>query len=169
ERDGDRDRRGRAVEQQIADLAEEAGGPEHVAVVEIGHVADGVSGGKRAELELDVLVRRVLELELRFGCGIAAIALAKPADGVDREFLLAFEPDAGAFGEAEDVLGLDLVELQGCALLRANRGGAAETEQTCRTGYRSTDSPRVLAPHRPHLIVRATQCARTLCRDAARF
>ena len=158
------DRRIRAIQHEVSDLAEKAGWPERASVVEIGHVANVMAGCKRSKLELDVLVRRVFELELGFGGGVTAIALAKPAGRVDRNFLLAFKADAGALGEAEDVLGLDLVKLHRHrrAFLRNGRDSAAEQDGQ-NAQWRSNDPrARSSTPHRPRPLSRVNSPG-TLC------
>src|SRR5205807_10334080 len=68
---------------------------------------------------------------------VAAVALAEVDDCLGRELLLAFEPDAGACGEAEDVFGLDLVE--SLCLVRV-RGHAREQRDD---GDRRAADPRL--------------------------
>jgi len=53
-----------------------------------------VGRSERTEFDLDELRRRELELVFRLRRIVAAVALAEPAPGVDREFLLAFQTNA---------------------------------------------------------------------------
>jgi hypothetical protein len=69
---------------------------------------DIVRRPQRAKLDLDELRRCEFEFIFGFAGTIAAFALAETADGIDRELLLTLQPDAGAGGEAEDVLGFDV-------------------------------------------------------------
>ena len=74
---------------------------------------DVVQRDQRTELELHVLVRRELVFELGVACKVAPVALADPRGGINGELLFAFEADARAAGEAEDVFRLGLaVELR---------------------------------------------------------
>src|SRR6202035_256813 len=92
-----------ALEREIAEFGESAGQRHLVAVREIVHAADIVGRSERTEFDLDELGRRKLELVFGFGRRVAAVALAEPGDGVDGEFLLALEADAGAGGKSENV------------------------------------------------------------------
>jgi hypothetical protein len=67
-----------------------------------------VRRSERAEFDLDELVRGKLVFVFGLGRGVVAVTFAEPADGVDREFLLALKTDAGAGGKSKNVLGLDL-------------------------------------------------------------
>src|SRR6202011_1925427 len=109
DRDGDRGRSA-ALDEQIAQLAEQAAEAHGMAVVETCDVLDVVGGYQGSELDLNELRRRVLEFELGLGGEEPAVTLAERRDGFRREFLLALEADARAFGEAEDVFGLDLAK-----------------------------------------------------------
>ena len=126
-----RQRQGRrrpAVEQQVSDLAENAAEGDLAAIVEIGDVADLVRGNKRPELELDVLVGREFEFELGLARAITSVTLADPRLGIKREFLLAFQADAGAFGETEHVFGFD-VAIDDRSVLRAGTDTRRDEKQ----------------------------------------
>ena len=118
---------------EIAEFGEAAGERGLVAAIEIGHRADIVGRSERAEFDLDELRRREFEFVLGLGRGVMTIALAEPADRVDGEFLLALQPDAGAGGESENVLGLELAPGTGvlgvcrAALPQARRRARAQS------------------------------------------
>ena len=62
---------------------------------------------QRPEFDLDELRRREFEFVFGLGRGVVAVTLAEPADGVDGEFLLALQADAGAGGKSENVFGFE--------------------------------------------------------------
>src|ERR1700694_2093930 len=109
DRDGDRGRCA-ALDEQIAQLAEQAAEAHRTAVVETRDVLDVVGCRQSSELDLNELRRGVLELELGLGGEETAVALAERRDGFRREFLLALKADARPFGETEDIFGLDLAK-----------------------------------------------------------
>ena len=108
ERNGQRIVR-RALEREIAKFGKPTAEPGGVAVIEIGDPSDIVGRAERAELDLNELRGRELVLIFGFGRGVVAVPFAKPADAIDGKFLLPFDTDAGAGGEAENVFCLDLV------------------------------------------------------------
>ena len=65
-----------------------------------------VGRSERAEFDLDELGRRKFEFIFCLGRRIVTIALAEPADAVDREFLLTFKANAGSGGKSKNVFGL---------------------------------------------------------------
>ena len=67
---------------------------------------------ERADLELHELAWRLLVFELGLAREITAIALADAHHGFGRDLSFALEPDAGPFGKAENVLGLDLAKFR---------------------------------------------------------
>src|SRR5205085_1992007 len=85
-RDG---RRRAALDKQIARFTEQPAEADRMAIVEPGHVGDGVRGQQRAEFELDELARRLLEFELRLGSEEPPGALAERRNGLGRDFLFA--------------------------------------------------------------------------------
>src|SRR5712675_191411 len=130
-----------ALDRKIAQFRKGAAQCDLTHVIEIGHPADMVGRSERAELDLDELRRGKFELVLGLGRGIVTIALAEAPDAVDREFLLALEPDAGPGGKAKDVFGLDIAP--GTCVLGARSPAARERK----TGDREQcDGP---APFRP--------------------
>src|SRR4029077_10024432 len=107
-------------------------------VIEIGHAADMVGRSERAELDLDELRRRKFEFVFCLGRRVVAIALAEPADAVDREFLLTLKTNAGTDGESKNVLGLYVLPRTGILCPRSaappkKTGGRPE-----RNGVRSS-------------------------------
>src|SRR6202011_1602059 len=137
DRDGDRGRSA-ALDEQIAQLAEQAAEAHGMAVVETGDVLDVVGGYQGSELDLNELRRRVLELELGLGGEEPPVALAERRDRFRGDLLLALLTDAGAFGEAEDVFGLDLAKraIVGCTRISARyekRRGKRHGERQARS------------------------------------
>ena len=84
---------------------------------------------ERAKFNLDELRRRKFKLVLCLGRSVVTIAFAEPPDGVDREFLLTLQANAGTGGKSEDVFGLNL--LPGAGILRSHAIGAAKQNTTC--------------------------------------
>ena len=121
-----------ALDREIAQFPKCPAGSDLAPVIQTGHTADIVGRSKRAEFDLDELGRGKFELVLCLGGGVVTVALAEPADGVDRDFLLALQSDAGTGGESEDVFGFDL--FPGSGVLRARASGAAkyDHQQQCR-------------------------------------
>src|SRR6266702_3531157 len=109
ERDGDRGRRA-TLDEQIAQLAEQAAEAHRMAIVETGDVLDVVGVRQGSKLDLNELRWRVLEFELGLRGEEPAVALAERRDRFRGELLLALKADARALGEAEDVFGLDLAK-----------------------------------------------------------
>jgi hypothetical protein len=68
------------------------------------------------------------------------IALAEPADGVDRDFLLALKADAGAGGKSENILGLEVVP--GACVVGA-RGSAAPKQTADRAKRKGVTSSKL--------------------------
>ena len=110
-RDGDR-RGSAALDEQIAQLAEHPAEAHGVAIVETGDVRDVVGCKQGTELDLHELRRRVLVFELGLRGEEPPVTLAERGDRLRGNFLLALQPDARAFGEAEDIFGLDLAEFR---------------------------------------------------------
>ena len=134
------------IEQQITHFAEETAEGELPAVVEIWHAVDAVRGGERPEFKLNVLVRRELEFELGLAAEIAPCLLAKACLGVEREFLLAFQADSRAGGEAEHVFCLDVAPHRRI-VLRMGSGKATETTTTTAAqGFRPRRKNTEIAP-----------------------
>jgi hypothetical protein len=75
------------------------------------------------------------------------IALAEPADGVDRDFLLALKADAGAGGKSKNILGLEVVP--GACVVGAR--GSAAPKQTADRAKRKGVTPSKLY-RRAHLF-----------------
>src|SRR6185437_5632060 len=154
ERERHRERIARgAFQREIAEFGKAAAEARGVAVVETGHAADVVGRAERAKLDLDELGGREFVLIFGLGRRVMTVALAEPADAVDREFLFAFDADAGAGGEAEDIFGLDVEPIIGIFGAR----DAAETEQgdesaahhasmPCKSNYSAHADDPPLAP-----------------------
>src|SRR5713101_4130300 len=94
----------------MAELSEQSSQVHGLAIAETRDVRNIVGRHQGSELDLNELRRRVLEFELGLRGEETPVALAERRDRFRRELLLALQADAGAFGEAEDVLGLDLAK-----------------------------------------------------------
>jgi hypothetical protein len=88
------------------------------------------------------------EFEFVFGLcrGVVAVALAEPADGVDGEFLLALQADAGAGGEPENVLGFEFAP--GTGILGARRAALPEGKSGHRAQRNGVKPPGLKYPSR---------------------
>jgi hypothetical protein len=76
------------------------------------------------------------------------VALAERRNGFGGDLLFAFEADAGAFGEAEDVFGFDLIECVRRFVLRSRRQ-ATHAEQSEDDKSDADHPPRHTHPHTP--------------------
>src|SRR4029077_9496483 len=97
-----------ALDSEITEFGKAAGKTGRIAAVQIGHGADIVGRSERAELDLHELGGREFVLVLGLGRRVMAVALAEPANGIDGEFLLALDADAGTGGKAKNILGFNL-------------------------------------------------------------
>src|SRR5207249_10066425 len=97
-------------DEQMAKFSEQPAEAHGVTIIEAADVPDVVGGRQGSELDLHELRGRVLEFELGLSGEEPAVALAERPDRFRGEFLLALEPDARAFGEAEDIFGLDFAK-----------------------------------------------------------
>ncbi len=94
----------------MAELSEQSAQVHGLAIAETRDVRNIVGRHQGSELDLNELRRRVLEFELGLRGEETPVALAERRDRFRGELLLALQADAGAFGEAEDVFGLDLAK-----------------------------------------------------------
>src|SRR5260370_7307357 len=130
-------------------------------IVYNGVASDIMCRSERAKLDLDELGRRKFKLVFSHGRGVVTIALAEPADGVGRDFLLALEANAGAGGKSKNILGLEVAP---GACVVGTRGTAAP-EQTADRAKRKGVTPPKLYP-RPHLLLAPAAC-RDRCHQLA--
>src|SRR5690242_979104 len=78
-----------------------------IAIIKLRHVADAVIGEERAKREQEVVGEPILELSLVLQSRVRSIALHEAPRGILLDLALAGPLRIRAFGEAEDVLGVD--------------------------------------------------------------
>src|SRR5712692_10553961 len=110
----------------MAELSEQSAQVHGLAIAETRDVRNIVGRHQGSELDLNELRRRVLEFELGLRAEETPVALAERRDRFRGELLLALQTDAGAFGEAEDVFGLDLAKRT--VVVSVHRSGARQRE-----------------------------------------
>src|SRR3984893_4048514 len=135
------------LDRKIAQFRKGAAQGDLALIVEIGDATDMMCRSQRAELDLDERGRRKFKLVFGLGRGIVTIALAEPADGVDRDFLLTLKADAGAGGKSKNILGLEVVP--GACIVGAR--GSVAPKQTADRAKRKGMTPSKLY-RRAHLF-----------------
>jgi hypothetical protein len=68
-----------------------------------------VGRSERAEFDLDELGRCKLKFVLCLRRSVVTIAFSEPPDGVDREFLLTLQANAGTGGKSKNLLGFNVL------------------------------------------------------------
>src|ERR1700730_2703575 len=131
--DGQRERRVRSIEQALSHLEIDSVEGAPPAIIETRDAADVVIGEGNPDLEADALVRRELGPKLAFEGRIGPVALAKSADGLRLDFLLAKFADIRPRGEPKNEL---CVYFFGTATGAFTFAGAAQEgrERQCRDG-----------------------------------
>src|SRR5229473_7459413 len=141
----------------MAELSEQSAQVHGLAIAETRDVRNIVRRHQGSELDLNELRRRVLELELGLRGEEPAVALAERRDRFRRELLFALQTDARAFGEAEDVFGLDFAKR--AVVVGVRRSGARQRE-ACGERYGDIQvraAPRTVRDSHRALSIRGVQ------------